>query len=97
MVKLLCETDFVARNEEFRELGRDIAMHVAAMSPSVVRPEDVTSDAVAKEREIWAEQLKQEGKPAPLVEKILLGKEKKFREDERCSLSIREGYGHHRR
>ena len=81
MVKLLCETDFVARNEDFKALGRDIAMHVAAMSPSVVRPEDISEEAVAKERDIWMEQLKNEGKPAEIQEKILAGKEKKFREE----------------
>jgi elongation factor Ts len=81
MVKLLCETDFVARNEEFKELGRDIAMHVAAMNPMVIRPTDISDAAVVKERDIWMEQLKQEGKPAELAEKILLGKEKKFREE----------------
>jgi elongation factor Ts len=81
MVKLFCETDFVARNDEFQALGRDIAMHVTAMNPSVVSPEDVPADAVEKERSIWVEQLKQEGKPKELAEKILAGKEKKFREE----------------
>lgn len=81
MVKLLCETDFVARNEDFKALGRDIAMHIVAMSPMVVRPEDVPESLVSKEREIWETQLKQEGKPSELQEKILAGKEKKFREE----------------
>lgn len=81
MVKLFCETDFVARNEDFKALGRDIAMHVVAMNPVVVRPEDFPESLVAKEREIWETQLKQEGKPIELQEKILAGKEKKFREE----------------
>jgi len=81
MVRLFCETDFVARNEEFRTLGRDIAMHVAAMNPVVLSPEDIPAEAVEKERSIWIEQLKQEGKPEALAEKILAGKEKKFREE----------------
>lgn len=81
MVKLFCETDFVARNDEFQALGRDIAMHVTAMNPTVVSPEDVSADMIQKEREIWTEQLRQEGKPAELAEKILIGKEKKFREE----------------
>lgn len=81
MVKLFCETDFVARNDEFQALGRDIAMHVTAMNPAVVSPEDVSVEALEKEREIWTEQLRQEGKPAELAEKILAGKEKKFREE----------------
>jgi elongation factor Ts len=86
MVKLFCETDFVARNDEFQALGRDIAMHVTAMSPVVVSPEEVSSEAVEKEKAIWIEQLKQEGKPEELSEKILAGKEKKFR-DENALLS----------
>ena len=86
MVKLFCETDFVARNADFQALGRDIAMHVTAMNPIVVSPDDVPADAVGKERAIWIEQLKQEGKPEELAEKILAGKEKKFR-DENALLS----------
>lgn len=86
MVKLYCETDFVARNGEFQSLGRDIAMQVAAMNPTALRPEDVSDETVGKETEIWTEQLRQEGKPEAMMEKILAGKEKKFRE-ERALLS----------
>ncbi len=82
LVKLYCETDFVARNEEFQALGRDIAMHVAASAPLCVKPEEVTREAVAAEQAIWREQLAKEGKPADLVEKILAGKEEKFRNDQ---------------
>lgn len=81
LVKLYCETDFVARNSEFQELAKDIAMHVVAMSPKYVKPEEVTEEAVEKEKEIWRAQLTQEGKPADMVEKIMTGKEKKFREE----------------
>ncbi len=81
MVKLLCETDFVARNEDFQSLGRDIAMHVAAMNPSVLRPEDVPEEAVSSEREIWTEELRNAGKPEEMIEKILEGKERKLREE----------------
>ncbi len=81
MLTLLCETDFVARNEDFQALGRDLAMHIAAMNPLYLSPESVPSEAVAKERVIWEEQVKQEGKPAEIAEKILAGKEKKFREE----------------
>lgn len=81
LVKLLCETDFVARNEEFINLGKDIAMHVAAMDPKVIKPEDVSAEIVEKEKEIWREQLANEKKPAEMIEKIMVGKEKKFRED----------------
>lgn len=81
LLKLYCETDFVARNEEFQELGRDIAMHVAASAPLYVKPEEVPAEAVLKEQEIWKAQLTQEGKPAELIEKILAGKEEKFRSE----------------
>lgn len=81
LVKLYCETDFVARNEEFKELGRDIAMHITAMNPQVLKPENVSYDLISKEKEIWLEQLKMENKPPELVEKIIIGKEKKFREE----------------
>ncbi len=81
LVKLYCETDFVSRNEEFQELGRDIAMHIAASAPLVVKPEEVSAEVVAKEKAIWQEQLATEGKPVELVEKILVGKEEKFRND----------------
>ncbi len=64
-----------------QEIARDIAMHAAALSPRYVHPEEVGADVVEKEREIWREQLKTEGKPEAIWEKILLGKEKKFREE----------------
>lgn len=81
LVKIFCETDFVARNSEFQELAKDIAMHIVAMSPRYLKPEEVTEEAVEKEKEIWKAQLAQEGKPAEMVEKIMAGKEKKFREE----------------
>ncbi len=81
MVQLGCETDFVAKNEEFQQVAKDIAMHVAAMNPLVLNPEDVSNELVEKEREIWKDQLKQEGKKEEMMEKILEGKEKKFREE----------------
>jgi elongation factor Ts len=81
MVKLFCETDFVGRNEEFQGLARDIAMHVAALQPKVLRAEDVASELVEKEKAIWTEQLKTEGKPAAMIVTIMAGKEKKFREE----------------
>ncbi|MCX6766040.1 MAG: translation elongation factor Ts [Candidatus Moranbacteria bacterium] len=81
LVQLLCETDFVARNSEFQELARDIAMQIAATDPQFLKPEEVTADIVKKERKIWTEQLAKEGKPEAIAEKILAGKEKKFREE----------------
>jgi len=79
MVKVLCETDFVARNEDFQAFAGDIAMHITATDPQCIRPQDVDADFVAKEREIWTEQLKSEGKPEDIIKKILEGKEQKLR------------------
>lgn len=81
VVKLYCESDFVARNAEFLELAKDLAMHVSAMNPQYVNPEDMPEAVVAKEKEIWQEQLKAENKPAEIMAKIMEGKEKKFREE----------------
>ncbi len=81
IVNLLCETDFVARNEEFKKLAEDIAMHITAMNPKYIKPEEVPVEIVDKEKEIWIEQLKNEGKPENLMPNILAGKEKKFREE----------------
>ena len=64
-----------------RELARDAAMHAAAMNPLYVRPEEAPLDLLMKEREIWQAQLAKEGKPAQIIEKIMMGKEKKFREE----------------
>lgn len=61
--------------------AKDVAMHAAAMSPVVISPDEVTDEIVAKEKEIWTEQLKNEGKPENIVANILVGKEKKFREE----------------
>ncbi|MBI5755220.1 elongation factor Ts, partial [Candidatus Peregrinibacteria bacterium] len=81
LVDLRCETDFVAKNEEFQMLARDIAMHVAAMNPRWKSSEEVDSEVLAQEKEIWTAQLANEGKPSAIIEKILEGKEKKFREE----------------
>ncbi len=63
------------------ELARDLAMHAVANAPQVISPDEVSDELVAKEKEVWAEQLKNEGKPAEIIDKIMLGKEKKFREE----------------
>ncbi|MFA5777106.1 MAG: translation elongation factor Ts [Parcubacteria group bacterium] len=81
MIKLFCETDFVARNSDFQELAKDICMHIAGMNPKFLKPEDVSLKLVDKEKEIWTEQLKNEGKLETMLEKIMAGKEKKFREE----------------
>lgn len=81
LVKLFCETDFVGRNEEFKELARDLAMHITASNPEYLNPEDVPEKRIEKEREVWKEQLLNQGKKAMMLDKILAGKEKKFREE----------------
>ncbi len=63
------------------EQASDVAMHGAAMNPSYVRPSDVSQEAILKEKEIWKEQMKDDKKPPEILEKIMLGKEKKFREE----------------
>lgn len=63
------------------ELAKDVAMHVVAMNPWTTTPQETDETKLAKEKEIWAEEVKKEGKPAEIVEKILMGKEKKFREE----------------
>ena len=81
MVQLLCETDFVAKNEEFQTLAKDIAMQAAAMNPLYIRPEDVPEDVIAKEREIYRAEMKNEVKPDDIIEKIVDGKLNKYFED----------------
>ena len=81
IVRLLCETDFVARNEEFKALAQDIAMHITAANPQYLKPEDVPQELVEKEKEIWNAQLESEKKPAEIMAMIMEGKEKKFREE----------------
>jgi elongation factor Ts len=78
MVELNCETDFVARNENFQAFARDLAMQVAASSPLFVTRDEVPAELIAKEREIESEKLKNEGKPKEIIEKILEGKIEKF-------------------
>lgn len=72
LVELMCETDFVSKNEEFQVLARDIAMHVAALSPQFLRKEDLKEEDMIAAKEVFAEEV--EGKPEELKEKILSGK-----------------------
>ena len=81
MVELLCETDFVARNEQFKALAKDIAMHVAASGPRYLKVEDVPGDVVEAERAVYHKQLEGEKKPADILEKIIDGKMNKFYDD----------------
>lgn len=71
----------VALDGSDNEKAKDVAMHVVASDPKVINPEEISDDLVAKEKEIWTEQLKAEGKPENIIDNILAGKEKKFREE----------------
>ncbi|MFH0854845.1 MAG: translation elongation factor Ts [bacterium] len=81
MIQLNCETDFVARNADFQELAHNLAMHIAAANPSYVKQEDVPKEELEKEKDIYREQLKTEGKPENIIEKILDGKIAKYYEE----------------
>lgn len=78
LIEVNCETDFVARTDDFVALCRNLAMQAAAAGADYVRPEEVPAERIAKEKEIYAAQLANEGKPAQMIEKILEGKIKKF-------------------
>lgn len=81
MLELNCETDFVAKNEDFQNLGRELCMQVAAAMPSYVNIENIPAQELEHEREIHREQLRDSGKPANVLEKIIDGKLKKFYSD----------------
>lgn len=78
LLEVNIETDFAAKNEDFRNMVRDIAMQIAAMNPSWVRREDVPEDVIAKERDIAATQMRNEGKPENIIDKIVDGRMEKF-------------------
>jgi elongation factor Ts len=81
LIEINCESDFVARTEDFQRLCHDVAMHVAALDPRFVRREEVTQEILDKEREIYGEQAKATGKPPAVIEKIVAGKMEKFYEE----------------
>jgi len=85
LVEVNCETDFVALNEAFKQLCRDLAMHIAAAAPEYVSKEDVPADALDREREVQKQRVIEEGKPAHIAEKIVEGRLGKFYE-EKCLL-----------
>lgn len=78
LVEINCETDFVAKNEDFQELCRDIAMHICASNPKFVTADEVDKDLIAKEREIYIAKAKESGKPENMIEKIVEGQIGKF-------------------
>ncbi|QJC52256.1 translation elongation factor Ts [Paenibacillus albicereus] len=81
LVEINCETDFVAKTDQFREFCKDIAMQIAAVGPKYVRREEVAADELEKEREILKAQALNEGKPAHIVEKMVEGRLSKYYEE----------------
>ena len=78
IVELNCETDFVAKTDDFRGLAKEIALHIASQAPISVSPEDIPEDVVARERQVYEQQVKEEGKPDNIAGKIVDGKLNKF-------------------
>jgi elongation factor Ts len=78
LVEVNCETDFVARTQDFQDLVRDLAMHIAAASPLAVTPEEIPADVLERERGVFREQVRNEGKPENLWDRIVEGKVRKF-------------------
>ena len=78
LVEVGCETDFVARTDQFQQLVRDVAMHIAAASPVAVRREDFPAELMERERGVYREQVKESGKPEQIWDKIVDGKMEKF-------------------
>ncbi|MDQ7064267.1 MAG: translation elongation factor Ts [candidate division KSB1 bacterium] len=78
LVEVNCETDFVAKTDDFRQLARDIAMQIAATNPIAVRREDVPQEVIEREKDIFREQMRNQNKPDHIIEKIVEGKLEKF-------------------
>jgi len=81
LIEVNCETDFVARNEAFQELVHELAMHIAAMNPLAVSEEEIPQDVVERERAVFVEKVKTDGKPEKLWDRIVDGMMKKFYQD----------------
>ncbi len=86
MVEVNCETDFVAKNEDFLEFAKNVAMHIAAAAPMGLGPDEIPESVVARERDIYRERALEQGKPANIVDKIVDGQIEKFYKDS-CLLS----------
>lgn len=86
LVEINCETDFVAKNDDFQEFSKNVAMHIAAAAPMGLAPEDISDDVIAREREIYKERALEQGKPENIVDKIVDGQIEKFYKDS-CLMS----------
>lgn len=78
LIEVNCETDFVAKTEDFQNMVRDIAMHIAASGPIAVKKEDVSTEILESEKEIYADQARKSGKPENIIEKMIEGRISKF-------------------
>lgn len=81
LVEVDCETDFVARNQEFKEFTHDLVLQIAASDPLYLSPEDVPPEVLEKQREMWLEEIRGQEKPPKIIESILQGKLEKWLED----------------
>ncbi|MCK9274182.1 MAG: translation elongation factor Ts [Syntrophales bacterium] len=81
LVEINCETDFVAKTENFRTMARDVAMQIAATNPKYVKPEEIPEKELEREKEIYRSQAQQEGKPEKIMDRIIEGKLKKYYEE----------------
>ncbi len=81
LVEINCESDFVAKTEDFQEFAKNVAMHIAAANPAGLNPEDVDPAVVEKEREIYKAQMLEQGKPENIIDKIVEGKVEKYYKD----------------
>ena len=81
LVEVGCETDFVAKNDDFVEFCKSLAMHIAAAAPAGLTPEEIPADVIERERAVYVGQLQEEGKPEQMIEKIVEGKINKFYKD----------------
>ena len=86
MVEVNCESDFVAKTDDFRDFAKNIAMHIAAMNPLGMNPEDISVELIEREREIFRDQAREMGKPEKMLEQIVDGKVNKFYKDS-CLMS----------
>ena len=78
LIEINCETDFVAKTDDFQNLSKDIAMHIAASAPMSISREEIPSETLAREKSIYADQAKQSGKPENIIEKMIDGRLNKF-------------------
>jgi elongation factor Ts len=81
MVEINCETDFVAKSDDFQEFAKNVAMHIAAINPLAIVAEDIPAEVLAREKEIYRAQAQETGKPANVMDKIIDGKMNKFFKD----------------